>query len=431
MQEIFLHFIWQFQYFDQHDLTVAEGEPLLVLRQGLYNRQDSGPDFKGAQLKIGQLDWHGDVEIHLRSSDWHRHHHEQDAAYNSVVLHVVWENDGQVSREDGSAIPVLVLKDRVDKSLLKSYEQLLESHYSIACTPQFGQAASISKVSMLDNALLQRLKRKSGQLIEWVEEAKGDWETVAWWLMAQNFGFKKNNEPFLRLARGLPLKVLAKHRSDIMQLEALLYGMAGFLEDPDAFAEPYRKKLQQEWQFLRGKYGLAGKQLRLQEWHFLRMRPANFPSLRLAQLAAIIKEQHHIFSLFSRERSVSEMIGLLRSPQSPYWQQHYNFGKGSAQKLPALGLSGAQILLINTAAPLLAAYGIYTDDESWIDRAMDLLQQIPAERNSIIDNWKSLDMKPQHAYDAQALIELHNEFCQPRKCLQCVIGLDLLKRRHL
>lgn len=431
MQENFLHFIWQFQYFDQQALRLRSTESLLVLRQGMYNRQDAGPDFKGAHVKIGQLDWYGDVEIHLRSSDWQRHHHERNAAYNSVVLHVVWEDDGQVKREDGSIMPVLVLKDRVDKSLLSSYERLLESHYAIACAPQFSQTAVLSRVSMLDNALMQRLKRKSTRLIEWVEEAKGDWETVSWWLLAQNFGFKKNNDPFLRLGRALPLKVLAKHRSDKRQLEALLYGMAGFLEDPKAVEEPYRQKLQQEWAFLRQKYAFGDQQLRLQEWQFLRMRPANFPSLRLAQLAAIIGRQHHLFSLFSSQQPVPEMISLLRSPQSVYWQRHYNFGKGSAQKLPVLGLSSAQNLLINTAVPLLAAYGVYTDDESWIDRAMELLQQLPAESNRLMDDWKDLGMKAQHAYDSQALIELHNEFCQPRKCLQCVLGLDLLKRRLL
>lgn len=436
MQENFLHFIWQFQYFDQQALAVQDGEPLQVLRQGSYNRQDGGPDFKGARLKIGALDWHGDVEIHLRSADWQRHRHQEDPAYNSVVLHVVWEDDSDARhsdarREDGSAIPMLVLKGRVDERLLAGYEQLLQSHFSIACAPQFGQAEVISKISMLDNALLQRLKRKSAELIDWVEEARGDWETVSWWLLARNFGFKKNNDPFLRLAQSLPLKVISRHRHDGVQLEAILFGMAGMLEGVDTSGDQYVQKLQQEWQFLAHKYELADRQLRRREWQFLRMRPANFPTLRLAQLAAVMREQHHLFSLFSHETSAAAIIRLLRSPQSAYWQQHYNIGKESRTKLSPLGQASAENLLINTAAPLLAAYGLYTDDESWIERAVRLLQQLPPESNRIIEDWKALELKPQHAYDSQALIELHNEFCQPRKCLECVVGLDLLKRRVL
>lgn len=441
MQENFLHFIWQFQYFEQQALAVQHGEPLQVVRQGFYNRQDGGPDFKGARLKIGALDWHGDVEIHLRTSDWQRHRHHEDPAYNRVVLHVVWEDDSDsrhndarhndARREDGSIIPKLVLKGRVDERLLLGYEQLLQSRFSIACAPQFGQAKPISKISMLDNALMQRLKRKAGELIAWVEEARGDWETVSWWLLARNFGFKKNSDPFLRLAQGLPLKVVARHRHDVVQLEALLFGMAGMLEGADTAENEYVHKLQQEWAFLSHKYELAGRQLRRQEWQFLRMRPANFPTLRLAQLAAVLREQHHIFSLFSQETSAAAIIRLLRSPQSPYWLQHYTIGKESRIKLSPLGQASAESLLINTAAPLLAAYGLYTDDESWIERAVQLLQQLPAESNRIIEDWKALELKPQHAYDSQALLELHNEFCQPRKCLECVVGLDLLKRRVL
>lgn len=436
MQENFLHFIWQFQYFKQEGLALRDGEPLQVFRQGSYNRHDGGPDFKGARLKIGELDWHGDVEIHLRSSDWQRHRHQEDPAYNSVVLHVVWEDDseaqrGEARRADGTAIPTLVLKERVDERLLTGYEQLLLSHFSIACAPQFGEAKDISKISMLDNALLQRLRRKSADLMVWVEEARGDWETVSWWLLARNFGFKKNNAAFLRLAQALPLKVIAKHRHDAAQLEALLFGMAGLLDGIEEPEDQYLQKLQQEWQFLGHKYELAARQLRRQEWQFLRMRPANFPPVRLAQLAAILREQHHLFSLFSREASAIVIMRLLRTSQSPYWQQHYDIGKKSRTAITPLGKASAENLLINTAAPLLAAYGIYTDDESWIERAVQLLQQLPPESNRITDEWKALDLKPQHAYDSQAMIELYNEFCRPRKCLECVVGLDLLKRRLL
>lgn len=430
MQESFLHFIWQYQYFNRQTLQTSAGEPILMLAQGMYNRQDAGPDFKASRLQIGGLDWFGDVEIHVKASDWMRHQHQQDPAYNSVVLHVVWEDDVQVYRQDGTPVPQLVIRERVDARLIGEYTTLMKSPDPIPCAGQFSQVDNLQKVSMLDKALLQRLKRKSATILEWLEEAGGDWETVAWWLLASNFGFKKNNQLFLNLAKRLPLKVLAKHRQQPLQQEALLFGMAGFLQDVPAFDNPYLKRLHQEWAFLGLKYELAPRKLQRHQWKFLRMRPANFPTVRLAQLAAILQARHHIFSIFRDEESAKELTRLLRSPQSPYWQEHYDIGKVSKSKMTPLGLGSAQNLLINTAAPLLAAYGVYMDDESWIDRAMELLQQLPAESNFILREWKALGFSPHHAFDSQALIELYNEFCQPKKCLQCSIGLQLIKRKE-
>lgn len=431
MQESFLHFIWQYQYYSQQDLQTSGGEPILMLAQGMYNRQDAGPDFKASRMQIGGLDWYGDVEIHVKASDWMRHQHQQDPAYNSVVLHVVWEEDAQVYRQDGTPVPQLVIRERVDDRLIGEYTALMKSPDPVPCASQFSQVNELQKVSMLDKALLQRLKRKSATILQWLEEAGGDWETVAWWLLASNFGFKKNNQPFLSLARQLPLKLLAKHRHQPLQQEALLFGMGGFLQEiPSSGQSPYLKQLQQEWTFLSLKYELEDKQLQRHQWKFLRMRPANFPTVRLAQLAAILQVHHHIFSIFRDEASAKELTRLLRSPKSTYWQLHYDIGKASKGKMPPLGLDSARNLLINTAAPLLAAYGLYTDDESWIERAMELLQQLPAESNFILREWKALGFSPQHAFDSQALIELYNEFCQPKKCLQCSIGLQLIKRKE-
>lgn len=431
MQESFIHFIWQYQYFNRQDLCTTKGEPVQVLKQGVYNRQNAGPDFRGAKLRVDGMDWYGDVELHIRSSDWQRHSHEKDGAYNSVILHVVWEVDAEALRQDGTAIPQLELRGRVEERMLEQYEGLMKSRHSIPCAPQLEQVNSLTKFSMLDKALLERLRRKSAIILDWVQENGGDWETAAYWLLGQNFGFKKNNEAFLALMKKLPLKVLAKHRDQPLQQEALLFGMAGFLEDIPDSDQQYLKQLQQEWNFLGQKYQLLDKRMNRHEWKFLRMRPANFPTVRLAQLAAVLHARHHLFSLFSAELPVKELIGILRKPQSAYWQEHYDMGKRSKSKIPTLGASSAQNLLINTAAPLLAAYGVYTDQESWIDRTMQLLQQISAESNSILDEWKSLGLIPQHAFDSQALLELYNEFCRPKQCLQCSIGLQLLKRREV
>ena len=430
MQESFIHFTWQYQYFAKDSLTTTRGEAVQVLQQGMYNRQDAGPDFRGAKLRIGGMDWYGDVEIHLRSSDWQRHNHQADKVYNSVILHVVWEVDSKALRQDGTEIPQLELRGRVEGQMLDRYQLLMQSQHFIPCAPRFEQINQLSKISMLDKSLLDRLKRKSIGILAWLKENEGDWETVAYWLLAQNFGFKKNNETFLSLAQKLPLKVLAKHRDQALQQEALIFGMAGFLDDIPASSPPYLLHIQKEWNFLGQKYQLLDKKLHRHEWKFLRMRPANFPTVRLAQLAAVIHHQHHLFSLFSGGATVKKMIETLRRSQSQYWQEHYDIGKSAKAQLPALGVSSAQNLLINTAAPLLAAYGVYTDQEQWIDQGMQLLQQIPPESNHILDQWKSLGLSPQHAFDSQALLELYNAFCQPKSCLHCSIGHQLLNRRE-
>jgi hypothetical protein len=428
MKEGFIHFIWQYQYFDKGALQTTDGEPLRILQQGMYNRQDAGPDFKGSRLQIGGIDWHGDVELHLRASDWERHNHQQDAVYNSVILHVVWDDDRRIRRQDGSLVPQFSLRERVAAGMVQQYEQLMESIQPIPCAPRFADADPLVKVSMLDKSLLQRLQRKAGDLLQWLEQAGGDWETVAWWLLARNFGFKKNGEAFLRMAQNLPLNILAKHRNQPLQQEALLFGVAGFLQLAEEEQHEYVRQLRQEWQFLAHKYNLADYQMRSGEWKFLRMRPANFPTLRLAQLAAVVQANHHLFSLFRDEPEADKLVKSLRKPLPAYWQTHYHFGKPSKNTLHPLGISSAQNLLINTAAPLLAAYGLYVNDESWIERAMELLQKLPAEDNNILRQWATLGMKAVHAYDSQALLELFNEFCQPKKCLQCTIGLHLLKR---
>lgn len=428
MKESFIHFIWQYQYFHQGALQTSEGESIQVLHQGMYNAQDAGPDFKEARLQIGGILWVGDVELHIRASDWDRHKHQQDAAYNRVVLHVVWEEDARIRRQDGSPVPQLSLHGRVAPGMRQQYEQLMESLQPVACAPQLKDASSLARVGMLDKALLQRLHRKAEGLLQWVKQADGDWETVAWWLIAQNFGFKKNKEAFLRLAQNLPLTVLARHRQQPLQQEALLFGLAGFLPSPEPEKEPYIQHLEEEWKFLGHKYRLAERQMQLSEWKFLRMRPANFPTLRLAQLAALVQGHHHLFSLFRDEEEVKKLLQALRKPLSPYWQQHYHIGRPSKGVLAPLGLGSAQNLLVNTAAPLLAAYGLYTGEEHWIERAMQLLQELPAEDNHVLREWKELQLKAENAYDSQALLELFKEFCQPKKCLQCTIGLELLKR---
>jgi hypothetical protein len=424
MQEAFIQLVWQLGYFDKQHWHTAEGDPIEIYHPGQLNR-DAGPDFRGARLKIGELQWHGDVELHLRASGWQQHRHQQDAAYNKVVLHVVLEDDGVPAlREAGGAVPVASLQGRIAPGLQERYQQLMASLHTIPCEPQLHKVDEITRLSMLDRALMQRLQRKAEGVLQLVEHNKGNWEEASWQFLARGFGFKKNAGAMEDLSRRLPHKILLRHAQVPEQVEALLFGMSGLLEG--AAPHLWVKILQREWKFLRHKWNLEGQELPPSGWLFSRLRPANFPSLRLAQLACLLQQQPNLFS-FMLHSSPRELLDELMVEPSAYWQTHYHFGKESREALRGLGQSSAENLLINTVAPLRVAYGRYTDQQEYIDGAVDLLQALPAEDNRIIRYWKKLGMPTASAADSQGLLELYNEYCTPKRCLQCSIGLSLLK----
>ncbi|AHM59818.1 hypothetical protein D770_07775 [Flammeovirgaceae bacterium 311] len=424
MQEAFIQLVWLLGYFDKKGWTTAADDTIEVYNPGRLNR-DAGPDFKGARLKIGALQWHGDVELHLKSSGWHQHNHQLDPAYNAVVLHVVLTDDGAAaSRLDGTPVPVAALEGRIHTGVYERYEQLLNSLHAIPCEPQIGQVSSLTRLSMLDRTLMQRLERKAGDVLRLLQQNGGDWDETAWQFLARGFGFKKNAEPFTILSRRLPHKVLLKHSGSIQQLEALLFGVSGLLGSAET--HPWVMVLQREWQLLQHKWRLEDKVLNPSQWLFFRLRPANFPSLRLAQLAGLLKRQPRLFS-FMLHSSAKELLDELQAIPSDYWKTHYYFGRESKEAVHRLGSSSAENLLINVAAPLKVAYGRYTDQQQHIDDAVALLQALPKEDNQIIRYWKKLDMPAATAADTQALLELFNEYCTPKKCLQCSIGLAILK----
>ncbi|EMR01521.1 DUF2851 family protein [Cesiribacter andamanensis] len=424
MQEAFIQLVWQLGYFNKQHWHTAEGDPITIYHPGLLNR-DAGPDFKGARLKIGALQWHGDVELHLKSSGWQQHRHQLDPAYNKVVLHVVLEDDGVPAlRQEGGAVPVASLQGRIAPGLEERYQALMASLHAIPCEPQLPNVDSLTRLSMLDRTLMQRLQRKAEGVLQLVEQNRGGWEEASWQFLARGFGFKKNAEPMEALARRLPHTILLRHAAQPGQVEALLFGMAGLLEG--AATHPWVDVLQREWKFLQHKWELEGKGLPPGSWLFSRLRPANFPSLRLAQLAALLQAQPNLFS-FLLNSSPQELLQGFAVEPSAYWQTHYHFGKESKQAVHGLGHSSAENLLINTVAPLRVAWGRYTDQQEHIDAAVELLQALPAEDNRIIRYWKGLNMPTATAADSQALLELYNEFCTPKRCLHCSIGLSLLR----
>jgi hypothetical protein len=364
------------------------------------------------------------VEIHIKSSDWQAHHHETDAAYENVVLHVVWEDDKPVIRKDKTSIPTLELKNRIEVSILKEYKKLINCPGAIACEKSFAHVEDLVKLSMLDKALMQRLENKADHVNEILKSNQGDWEETCYQLLAKNFGFKVNADPFYQLAKSLPYKIIQKQNS-LPQVEALLFGQAGMLETKTK--DEYITNIFQEYKLLTQKYSLHEGRLNPAQWRFLRLRPANFPTVRIAQFASLLYSSKNIFSKLISVNSFSSIRKLLSAGQSPYWNVHYRFGKKAKGVVPDLGESSIQNIIVNTVVPLLVAYGKYKDEQLYIDRAIDLLQQLPAEQNKITRTWKELGMKAKTAFDSQALIELYNNFCHKRQCLNCSIGISVLK----
>ncbi len=423
MNEAFLHYLWQFQQFDKSNLQTVSGEKISVLKTGLLNT-DAGPDFVNARLQINEIEWVGNVEIHIKSSDWQLHKHQYNEAYNNVILHLVWENDQAITRQDGSLIPTLELKSITDIQFLDKYQYLIANQAIIPCKEQFLEVSDLSKFAILDKVLAKRLQQKAQIVEQLFEQNNGDWEETAYQLLARNFGFKLNSETFLRLAQNLPLKVLQKHRDNLTQIEAMLFGQAGLIVNVDE----YSGKLSQEYDFFTAKFSLKPTQLRLHEWKFLRTRPANFPTIRLAQLAKLITQQQSFFSLFTQTSSIEDLRNTLIIEQAAYWQDHYNFGKVAHKKLVGLGRDSINNILINTVIPLLACYSEKIDNQELMARCIFFLEALPAEKNYITEMWEGLGLNIKTAFDSQASIELYNNFCKQKRCLQCNVGIEILRK---
>ena len=423
MTEAFLHYIWQFQYFDKKHLATSHGEAVTIRTPGFYNTH-AGPDFAQANLTIGELEWVGSVEIHVKASEWIQHKHQQDKAYDTVVLHVVWKNDKVILRSDGTPVPTLELVHRVEEKLLINYNKLVQQAAPIPCADSLHQVTPILKLSSLERALMQRLEVKASVILATLKKNNNDWEETVYQTLGKNFGFKINSETFQQLTEVIPYKIILKHADKLHQVEALLFGTAGLL---DTSKEEYITLLRKEYSLLSSKYGITKKSLNKSQWRFLRLRPANFPTIRLAQFASLLSQRKHHFSQLIACESIQELRQLFSVTQSQYWQQHYQIGKQSKKLIPSLGEEAITNIIINSAAPLLAAYSLHKGETLWMDRAVDFLSKLPAENNTITREWASLHWKASNAFDSQGLIELKNNFCAKRLCLSCTIGANLVR----
>lgn len=427
MTESFLHYLWEFQYFQKHALFTTQGEAIEVFHQGIRNSH-AGPDFFTARVKIGTMEWIGSVEIHIQASGWIEHRHNTDPAYENVVLHVVWNDNKPVIRADGSWLPTLELKNRVDEKLLLQYKDLVYNPESIPCRYRLGDVSTVVKLSMLDRVLAGRLESKAEGVLKTLQRNDNDWEETCYQLLVRNFGFKVNSEPFEQLSKSLPYKFLLKHADKPLQVEALLFGQAGFLEEEND--EEYYRLLKREYRVLGQKYQLTTKRLKKVQWRFLRLRPANFPTIRIAQVAALVYNRRNFVSSILAIDSGKRLSDFFTVEQSPYWMHHYQFFKEMKEEINTLGEASIDNIIINTVVPLLVAYGKSKDDPVYVDRAVRILQHVHAETNSITNQWKSLGMSIKTAFDSQAVVALYNNYCLKKKCLDCNIGASLVNPRR-
>lgn len=417
-KEELLHHIWQYRLFDQSNLQTTNGEAVTILKPGSVN-SDAGPDFTSSRIRIGDTEWSGNVEIHVRTSDWLKHRHQEDPNYSNIILHVVYEDD---LKESLGAFSTLVLKPYVSDQVLYRYQQLITKKEGLPCGSQFVDVPSPVLTSWIDSLLVERLKRKSKLIQTTIEKSEGDLEQAFQTVLFRAFGMKVNAEPFQIMGELLPWKVLAKYQDNPLQLEALLFGVSGFLEDS---VDDYQSRLKSEFEFLKSKHGLETMQKSL--FKFARMHPKNFPTLRIAQLAALFHKTGQFLRWFSTKETKELLADLIISP-SEYWELHINFGKPTSSKGNRIGASMANNLIINVLVPFLFVQANRQSRLELQEKAFETLETLKPESNVKTRKFKEAGFDCTSAYETQAVIELYTNYCEHKKCLSCSVGANILKR---
>lgn len=422
INENLLQFIWQYSLYNPVNLRTTTGENITIIHPGRLNR-NAGPDFEAARIKIGTTTLVGNVELHIRTSDWDRHYHQHNKSYQNIILHVVHEDD---SHDASHNFAKLILKPHIPDYVLERYTNLLHTANHIPCASQLASVNELTKESQLNRMLAERWEQKLEDWKTLLQHSAGDWRNLLYWRLAANFGFKVNTTPFIELARSIPVNLFAKHKESLLQTEALLFGQAGFLDDD--FREEYPGQLQTEYAFLKSKYKLAP--LEKHRWRFLRLRPANFPTIRIAQFAVLIHQSLHLFSQIIESKTADEIRKLLNVTASSYWEAHYRFGEAHTKPMKKkLGASSVDNIIINTIAPLRFLFAHQQDDLQEQEYALQLLTNVPAESNNIISLWNDNGWKAENAAQSQGLIQLYNNYCNKKRCLECAVGLSVIKKK--
>lgn len=420
--EQLLQYIWKYRLYKPEYLQTVGGAAVEVIDAGQHNSH-SGPDFFNAKVRLDGTVWAGNVEIHLRSSDWMRHGHHNDKAYDSVILNVVEVCDVDIYRSNGEKVPQLVLP--FPEEVRNHYQHLVATDSSIPCRNQLGQIDPFLFLSWKNALLTERLERKTESVRLLLEQNKQNWEEAFYITLLRSFGMGLNSDAFERLARSLPLSFILKHSDSLLQVEAFFFGQAGLLIDNPENA--YLQLLRREYLFLQNKFGL--KPIEREAWRFLRLRPANFPHIRLAQTAALYHKMPMLFSKLMTIVKPDDFYKLLQIEPSVYWQTHYDFETDSVSRTKHLGKTALQVALINAVVPMMFAYGTATGQEALCARAISLLEEVKGEDNSVVRDWKAAGMAIHSAYDSQAVLQLQKEYCDKKKCLYCRIGHRILNRK--
>lgn len=419
MNEDFLHFLWKNGLYQAPITDCYTGEPIEVINPGQHNH-DQGPDFFNARIKIGDTVWAGNVEIHQRSSDWTRHRHQTDERYGNIILHVVGQNDSPVKDSYGNLIPTAEIK--CPDELLKRYMFLMQTEKWLPCQSFINKVDPFVMIQWYESLAVERIEDKTETVAKSLQTTRNNWEESFYYAIAQAFGFKTNAQPFLMLAQALPLNVIAHHKNSLVQVEALLFGQAGLL--PAEPVDEYTSVLLREYRHLKAKYSL--EPIQGQMWKFARMRPVNMPTIRIAQLASLIFKSSALLSKLVECEKLDNVQRLFSTNVSEYWLTHYVFGKESARKDKNLGKSSFFLLVINAFVPFMFIYGKSVGKPNLVDRAMQWLEEVPAESNHILTQWAEFGITAKCALESQALIQLSNNYCQKRKCLACRIGRQVM-----
>jgi hypothetical protein len=422
VKEEFLQYIWQTSLFRNESLKTTAGHSLQIIKPGTLN-QDSGPDFFNSKLLLDQTLWAGNVEVHLHSSEWMQHGHQFDAAYNNVVLHVVYEHDEEIVNQLGKSIPTLELRSYIPAAIIAKYNQLYLGSKWIACESMLPGIDHDKIHPFIHRLLIERLEDKVRYIMQDLQLNKKNWEQTFYEYLARNFGFKTNALPFHILAKSLPIQILAKYKPSLLQIEALLFGQAGFLNED--FTETYPNQLKNEYAYLKKAHQL--EPIHPDLWKFSAMRPANFPTVRIAQFAHLVHASTSLFSKCMEVKNMQELEVLFEIQLHDYWNNHYRLDQPATIKEKKLGRASIENILMNTVAIFMFAYGKDKLNESLCKHSIEMMENLPAEVNGIIKKWTSLGFRIQNAFDSQAFIQLKNMYCTPKKCLSCSIGNQILR----
>ena len=426
MTEAFLQYVWQHQLAGKQLMT-TDGREVRVVRAGELNR-DAGPDFFNARIIIDDIEWVGNVEVHIHTSDWNAHRHSLDKAYNSIVLHVVYEHDAEIILENGKSPATVELKQFLEPSLLERYDTLMRNvaDEGIACVDGIAEVPGFVLDSSLDRLLVERIEAKTDVVRRMLEESRGGWEQTCYWLMARYFGGRVNALPFELLAKSVDQRLLARWKDNPRRIEAVLMGQSGLLAGH--FNDEYPRSLQNDYAAIRQGAGLTPLEEHL--WKFYCLRPSSFPTIRISQFARMLASTSNLFSTLLEMDDAKKMVSLFNQTADEYWFNHYRFDQETAKATPKrIGTAQSVSLIINAWVPLLFEYGRQHGQQQYKDQAIELLRQLPAENNNVMRRWKQVGVTPTDAGRSQALLQLYNNYCSKQRCLDCAVGFHIIKRK--